>query len=71
MKLDPDISEKVLDLVEANQPVPAARVAALLKQQHGIELDVNTTTFYLLKLRTNFPRRVSKSADRFSVVRLG
>ncbi len=70
MKLDTDISEKILDLVEANQPVPATRVAALLRQQHGIELDVNTITFYLLKLRTRFPRRVSKSADRFSVVRL-
>ncbi len=65
------IKEKVLAVVEANQPVTAGKVAALLKSQFGLEITTEEISVYLSKMRTDFSKRIARSANRYSVVDLG
>lgn len=69
--LNPDIKKKVLEAVEAHQPVTAGKVTSLLESDFGITMSPEEVTAYLFKMRTDFPKRIVRSADRYSVVDLG
>ena len=68
--LDPEIKARIIAVVEENQPVTAAEVCELLKREYQLIVSADEANMYLLKMRTDFPKRIARSGDRYNVLDL-
>ncbi len=64
-------SNRILDLVEALQPVTARQVQAELERRHGVRAELERVVRYMEWLRSGFPRKLAHAGpDHWIVVDL-
>jgi hypothetical protein len=67
-RLSDENSKRILDIVEALQPVTAQRVQEELERRHGLRAPLDQVTRYMEFLRSNFPRKLAHAGPELWIL---
>lgn len=67
-KLREENSNRILDIVEALQPVTARQVQEELQSRHGVAADLEQVVRYMEWLRSGFPRKLAHAGPDLWIV---
>lgn len=67
-KLTDENNRRILDIVEALQPVTAQRVQEEMERRHGVRASLEQVTRYMEFLRSNFPRKLAHAGPELWIV---
>jgi transposase len=67
-RLSEENNKRILDIVQALQPVTAERVQEELERRHGVRASLEQVTRYMEFLRSSFPRKLAHAGPELWIV---